>query len=44
MTEPAQVSLDSELYKRIRVRATALGVCIPEYERRIVGHPLAKSP
>ena len=39
-----QVSLNSELYTRVRVRATELGISLAEYMRRLVERDLTDLP
>lgn len=39
-----QISLNSELHTRVRVRATELGISLAEYVRRLVERDLADSP
>lgn len=39
-----QISLDSELHSRLRVRAAELGVSFAEYIRRLVDQDLADNP
>ena len=39
-----QISLNSELHTKVRARATALGISIAEYIRRLVNQDLANTP
>lgn len=39
-----QISLNSELHTRVRARATALGISLAEYFRRLVDRDLEELP